>query len=106
MWDHLTSNDLHRAKEEIERRRAEAVDRHLKETKTLEAKQAEETQALNAKQVEETQELKAKLTEIKLLDGMINMFTEEFKREAAHSKVTGEMAEAAVINSRTFRRTG
>ena len=87
MWDHLTSSDLDRAKQEIERRRAETMGRHAEETKILEAKQAQEIQALNAK-----------LAEIGLLDGLIDVFTEEFKPQPAHSEAAGEVAGAAAIN--------
>lgn len=75
MWDHLTSGELSRAKQEIERRRAEAVNRHEEETKILKARQAEEIQALDAKQAE-----------IEQLDGLIESFTKEFNPQQSLSE--------------------
>ena len=86
MWDHLTSDDLNRAKQEIERRRAETVSRHEEETKSLEAKQAAEIQALNAKQAE-----------IELLDGLIESFCSEFNPQVAHSEASPDVVDAAAV---------
>ena len=75
MWDHLASSDLHRAKQEIERRRSETTDRHAEETKSLEARQAEEIQALTSKEAE-----------IELLGQLIENFTSEFIPERPQSE--------------------
>jgi len=87
MWDHLTSGDFTRAKQEIERRRVEAIDRHAEETKSLQTKQVEEMQGLNAK-----------LAEIGLLDGLIDVFVEEFSPQAVHSEAPREVVEVPALD--------
>jgi len=88
MWNHLTSGDLTRAKQEIERRRDETTERHAEETKSLATKHAEEMQALNAK-----------LAEIGLLDGLIDVFIEEFNPQAVHSEATHEVTEVPAADN-------
>lgn len=82
MWDHLASSDLHRAKQEIERRRSETTNRHAEETKSLEARQAEEIQALISKEAE-----------IELLGQLIENFTNEFVPERPHSEPGNDPAD-------------
>ena len=87
MWDHLTSDDLNRAKQEIERRCSETASRHAEETKSLEARQAEEIQALNSKQAE-----------LELLDGLIESFTNEFNGQSADCEATPEGVQIAAVD--------
>ena len=87
MWDHLSSGDLTRAKQEIDRRRAETIERHAEETKNLATKQTEEIQAFNAK-----------LAEIGLLDGLVDVFIQEFKPQAVHSEANNELAEVRAVD--------
>jgi hypothetical protein len=80
MWDHLSFDDLNRAKQEIERRRTQTAARHAEETKSLEARHAEEIQALDSKQAE-----------LELLDGLIESFTHEFNPQRGDGEASPEV---------------